>query len=171
MVWAIGILNYVLFYLGWVACIYGAAIHEPWMGYLTTLVAVPLFFYLSVHKKAVINTLIFTLMGGFILDTSFSYFKLIHYESQYYFGAPLWILCLYAIFATSIDSSLKWLQNRIWLAIPLGFISGPLSYRAAAEIGAITFLASPLLTLLLIGALWTVFLPAVFFVFNRSRLI
>lgn len=165
---AIGILNYVLFYFAWIACIYGASVQKPWMGYLSTLIAVPLFLFLSKHKKAALLTLLFTLTGGFVIDTSFKLFQLIHYESSSYFGAPLWILCLYAVFATSIDTSLKWLLNRIWLTVPLGFIAGPLSYRAAQIAGAITFLKSPVLTLLIIALSWSLFLPAVFLFFNRQ---
>ncbi|QWT21534.1 DUF2878 domain-containing protein [Bacillus sp. NP157] len=48
-------------------------------------------------------------------------------------GAPLWILALWACFATTIDRSLSFLQGRLWLAAALGAIGGPLAYLGAAR--------------------------------------
>jgi hypothetical protein len=47
-------------------------------------------------------------------------------------GAPMWILMLWACFATTINRSLAVLQRRTWLAALLGGIGAPLAYAAAA---------------------------------------
>jgi hypothetical protein len=48
-------------------------------------------------------------------------------------GAPMWILMLWACFATTINRSLAILQRRPWLAALLGGIGAPLAYAAAAN--------------------------------------
>ncbi len=54
----------------------------------------------------------------------------------------LCFLALWLLFATTLNSSLGWLQRRLRLASLLGAISGPLCYRAGEALGALQ-LGSP----------------------------
>ena len=73
------------------------------------------------------------------------------------FAAPYWIVAMWALFATTVNLSLRWLKGRLWLALILGAIGGPLAYFAGYRFGAVTFLESTTaLILLSLGwALWT----------------
>jgi hypothetical protein len=73
------------------------------------------------------------------------------------FGVPTWMVGLWGLFATTLSSSLRWLQGR-WLAASLvGAVGGALSYGAGAKLGALELPASA--SLPAIALLWALALP------------
>ena len=73
-------------------------------------------------------------------------------------GAPLWILMLWACFATTITRSLSVLRGRPWLAALAGGVGAPLAYVAAARgWGAVQVSSWP--GLAWIAACWALALP------------
>lgn len=50
---------------------------------------------------------------------------------------PLWLVGLWAAFATIIPICFRWLYNRLWLASILGAVSGTLSYVSGGKLGAL----------------------------------
>jgi hypothetical protein len=46
-------------------------------------------------------------------------------------GAPLWILALWASFSMTLNRSLAYLRDRLWLAMVFGAIGAPLAYLGA----------------------------------------
>lgn len=81
--------------------------------------------------------------------------------------APYWIVCLWALFATTLNVSMRWLSGRYLLAAVFGAIGGPLSYLAGARLGAMSFVdAVPALIALAIG--WACAMP--FLVWLAARL-
>jgi hypothetical protein len=82
--------------------------------------------------------------------------------------APLWILALWVLFATTLRESLAWLHGRWLLAAILGGAGGALSYLAAERLGACRLpdasLAVPVLAL---G--WAVITPVLLTLARRSR--
>src|SRR5262249_45045731 len=76
--------------------------------------------------------------------------------------APHWIVCLWALFATTLRSSLRWLTRNLPAAAAFGAIGGPLAYAAAARLGGLDLLRlQPALLSLACG--WAVLLPALCF--------
>jgi hypothetical protein len=71
---------------------------------------------------------------------------------------PLWILAMWVLFATALRSSLRWLQGRPALAALFGAVGGPLSYAAAARMGACRF-EQPVVSALALGVAWAVITP------------
>jgi len=72
-------------------------------------------------------------------------------------GAPLWILMLWACFATTINRSLAWLRPRPWLAAVIGAVGAPLAYLAAARgWQAVTFVEPPQRAMAWLAASWAV---------------
>lgn len=47
--------------------------------------------------------------------------------------APIWILALWATFALTFTQSLRYLQTRLWIALVLGAVGGPMAYLGAAR--------------------------------------
>ncbi|MET3650648.1 DUF2878 domain-containing protein [Dyella japonica] len=73
-------------------------------------------------------------------------------------GAPVWILMLWACFATTIPRSLSVLRSRPWLAALAGGLGAPMSYLAAARgWGAVQVSSWPGLPW--IAACWALALP------------
>lgn len=76
-------------------------------------------------------------------------------------GAPLWIITLWACFATTIDRSLRFVRAKPWAGALLGAVGGPLAYLAAARgWQAVEFTCQPVLYLGWLGVAWGVAMPA-----------
>jgi hypothetical protein len=71
---------------------------------------------------------------------------------------PWWMALLWACLACTLNHSLAWLRQRGWVAVILSAISGLLSYRAAAETGALNWSQPQLVTLTLL-IFWGGFIP------------
>ena len=69
---------------------------------------------------------------------------------------PPWLLALWVLFAIQVNVLFRWLRGRWWLAMMLGAIAGPLSFRAGAALGAahISDMAAALGVLAVGWALW-----------------
>ena len=71
---------------------------------------------------------------------------------------PLWMMALWANFATTLNLSLAGLQIRPWLAALLGLVGGPLAYSGGAGLGAMSFV-SPLPALIALALGWALLTP------------
>jgi Protein of unknown function (DUF2878) len=72
--------------------------------------------------------------------------------------APLWLSCLWPVFATTLMHAFSSLQGRPFLASVIGAVGGALSYVAGTRLTVVEF-DSPFLGPLVIGALWAVLFP------------
>ena len=50
---------------------------------------------------------------------------------------PLWLIGLWAAFATLLPICFRWLFDRLWLAAILGAVSGTVSYVSGGKLGAL----------------------------------
>ncbi|MBD9480959.1 DUF2878 domain-containing protein [Pseudoxanthomonas sp. PXM02] len=74
-------------------------------------------------------------------------------------AAP-WILALWAALAVTLTVSMHGLQRRLWLAMIVGGIGGPLAYLAAARgWGSVALVNPEWVGLLWLGSAWAVALP------------
>ena len=69
------------------------------------------------------------------------------------------MVALWAIFATTLNVSLRSLRPHRWLAALLGAIGGPVAYYAGARLGALEF-GTPAPALAAIGIGWAILTPA-----------
>jgi hypothetical protein len=73
--------------------------------------------------------------------------------------APLWLLCLWLGFASTLNHSLGWMQKRVWLASIVGAIAAPLSYFAGAQFSQSRIAEPVYLSLLIHAGLWSLLMP------------
>jgi hypothetical protein len=73
--------------------------------------------------------------------------------------APYWILAMWALFATTLNVSMRWMRGRFLVAVLMGAVGGPLSYLAGERLGAMQFM-EPMLALAGLAILWAVSMPA-----------
>ena len=138
--------NFVLFQIGWFACVLGAAKQIPWLG--VSFLAVFLVWHLNQAKQPkleLILVLIAVIIGA-IYDQIMTHFSLLTYQAHGWSTAlpAAWILALWAEFAMTLNLSLAWLKKRYLIAATFGAIGGPLAYIAAARLGAVTIDNLPL---------------------------
>jgi hypothetical protein len=145
---------------GWFACVLGAANDMPWLGPLVVLALIALHLRLSRRPGPELGLLLSAVLIGLVADSLLVFSGLVSYPSGTWIDglAPYWILAMWAIFATTLNVSMKWLRNRNAMAAALGAVGGPLAYLAGEKLGAITF-NQPLFALAALAVIWAVAMP------------
>ena len=160
--------NAMLFQIGWFACVLTASNNLAWLGSLAAagILIIHLsraFDFRMEIKTIVLITAMGTLWDSILIQTQFYQFS----HGILIAGiAPYWLIALWALFATTLNLSLRWLKHRKILASALGFIVGPVSYYAGHRLGAIEF-SNTTMTLMLTAIGWAVILPLVLMISER----
>ena len=162
------VVNFILFQMGWFACVLGAAHGQPWLG--TGIAAAIVAFH---GMRALRPTEEFKLVGiavliGLLWDSLLVMLGWVAYPTGTFLPgvAPHWILALWALFATALNVSMHWLKQRLLIAAALGAVCGPLSYWAAVRLGAATFVV-PQSAVIALAAGWALIMPALLLLSRR----
>lgn len=154
------IVNFVAYQVAWFACVLGGANALPWVGVAVTAVAVAIHLSLSPApgRDSVLILAVSTI--GALWDGLLVGVGLLEYPSGMVLPwlAPVWIVALWAGFATILPVSLRWLLGRWRLATLFGAIGGPLAYYAGMRLGAVTF-PDPVAALAALAVGWAVLTP------------
>jgi hypothetical protein len=152
--------NVVLFQIGWFACVLSAAQGQPWIGTVAAAVIVAWHVLRAAQPRQELKLIVSVVILGALWDSVLVMLGWISYTSGTLIAgaAPHWILALWALFATSLNVSMRWLKQRLLWAAVLGAISGPLSYWAAARLGAAQ-LVEPLPILVALAVGWALIMP------------
>lgn len=154
------ILNIIAFQISWFACVLGAAHGMPWLGMLVTLVAVLLHTRLQANKRNTLISIVCVTLLGSLLDQSLLSFGLSHFPAHdiHPLLLPSWMYALWLAFATTLNVSLKWMQDKPMLAVGFGVVGGPLAYLSASKLGAITF-TTPMVSYAVLALGWGLLTP------------
>jgi len=166
------ILNFLGFQLLWWVCVLSANTTAGW----AALLLVTLFTTTQLHwiegwlqalpvlLCAIVGCLFdqTMLMAGWIKFHSYS--PLGHWQPVTHI--PLWMMALWLGFASTLNISMRWLQQHLGLAGTLGAIFGPLAYLGAEQLDAVQ-LPYPFLSLLWIAIEWAVALPLLLWIRRR----
>ena len=163
------ITNLVLFQLGWFACVMGAAQGHPWAGTLVGTAIVAWHIRSAMRPMAEFNLLVQVVLIGAVWDSLLVTLGWIAYPSGTLLAgtAPHWILAMWALFATSLNVSLRWLRGRLQLAVLMGAVCGPLSYWAAVRLGAVQFV-HPAQVMVALAVGWSLIMPALMLLSQRN---
>lgn len=134
------VVNFVLFEIGWFACIIGAAKQMPWLGVATVFAIVTWHLTQAKQVEKELQLLLIALVIGGTFDQIMLNHQLISYEAHGWSSmiVPVWILALWAEFVTVLNVSLRWMKGRWLMAVLFGAIGGPLAYIGAEKLGAVT---------------------------------
>jgi uncharacterized membrane protein YadS len=80
---------------------------------------------------------------------------------------PVWLACIWVVFATSLCHSLQWLQQRLLLACVLGAIAGPSSYLGGAALAGVEIAEPRLLSFAVIALAWAIIMPIILMLARR----
>ena len=163
------ITNFVLFQLGWFACVLGAAQGYPWAGTLVAVAIVAWHIRSAARPAAEVSLLVQVVLIGAVWDSLLVMLGWIAYPSGTLLTgtAPHWILALWALFATSLNVSMRWLKGRWLLAALMGGVCGPLSYWAAVRLGAVQFV-HPAQVIVALAVGWALIMPALMLLSQRN---
>lgn len=154
------LINFFGFQLGWFACVISASAGQPWIGVLAVAAAVWLHLSLSNHPARELKLILSAMLLGLVIDSLLLASGYLDYPNGFWLPglAPYWIVAMWALFATTLNVSMKWMHGRIVVAVLMGSIGGPLSYLAGQKLGAIT-LIEPVHALLALAAAWGLAMP------------
>ncbi len=152
------IINAVLFQIGWLACVLGG-------NYIALAVtALILFVHLtwigSWHKEK--QLLAITFLLGCAIDSFLGNLNILQFSSQPNDTGrllPIWLACLWLVFATTLRHSLDWSRTHRLLGALLGFFGGPLSYLAGSNLAGVSLAQPTWQTLSILAVIWAVNVP------------
>ena len=146
--------NAVLFQCGWFACVLGG--DSPWLLVGVAVLAVHLLWISSWSEEGQV-ILAVTLLGT-VVDTALRALGVFHFSLP---GplAPLWLILLWALLATTLRHCLAWSAQPWWRASLLGAVGGPLSYYAGSQLAGVSFGYGTLSTVIGLALLWGMIFP------------
>jgi hypothetical protein len=151
--------NFIGFQIGWFACVVGAAQGYPLVAVAVASIIVILHLLRDNNLYSELCLIISAVFIGIIWESLLLASGWLAYASSGSANiAPIWLVAMWALFATTINHSMAWLKNRYFLALLLGAVFGPLAFIAGENLGAVVFLDRTVaLTLLAVG--WAVLMP------------
>ena len=153
------VLNMALFQLGWWCAVLGAAHQHVLLG--PCVIALVLLLYIVPNRRRVqaLALVLVALALGAAGEVSLRALGMTAFPPgpPSIAGVPVWMIALWGLFATTLTSSLRWLQGRWLLGSLVGAVGGSLSYVAGAKLGALDLPASA--SLWVIALLWALALP------------
>jgi hypothetical protein len=154
-------INFGGFKLAWLACVAAAGAGQALAGSAAVLVAVLLHLRLTPTPRGEATLIAAAVVAGLAWDSTLVALGLFRYPSGTVIDgfAPHWILAMWALLATTLNVSMRWLHGRPWSAAAFGALGGPLAYWAGARLGAVEIPdAASALLVQAIG--WAVMMPA-----------
>jgi hypothetical protein len=138
-------LNILGFQTAWWACIAGVGrgLEIPALLYGLVLAGLHLRFAHQPQQEAKLAAL--AMLVGMAADTLLQTTSVISFYG-WALGplSPFWLWLLWALFAMTLNTSLKFLQSHtLWLSAAAGLVFGPLTYYAGAQLGAASFDSTP----------------------------
>ncbi len=138
-------LNILGFQTAWWACIAGVGrgLEIPALVYGLVLAGLHLRFAHQPQQEAKLAAL--ALLLGMAADTLLQTTSVISFYGWALEPlSPFWLWLLWALFAMTLNTSLKFLQSHtLWLSVAAGLVFGPLTYYAGAQLGAASFDNTP----------------------------
>ncbi|HET6554305.1 MAG TPA: DUF2878 domain-containing protein [Dyella sp.] len=165
-------LNLLGYQCVWFLLVRGASTGRLWLPLLAGALFVLTQLATAAHVRRELRLLVGALLIGGIVDGVAAATGWLRYATPSpawpAHGAPVWILMLWACFATTLNRSLAVLRSRLWLAALLGGFGAPLAYLAAARgWGAVQL--SPWPGMAWIAACWALALPMLLIVNQHGR--
>ena len=154
------IFSAILFRLAWIGCIVAAA--QGMARLALVLVALVLAMHLrrAVAPRRAAALLVAAGLLGAAWENLLSLTGLVTYASASpaLGAAPLWIVGIWVLFATTFNNEFRWLRRRRLLAALVGALVGPCAFLLGQQLNALTFSGTvPALAVIAVG--WSVMMP------------
>lgn len=153
--------NYLLYQSGWFAAVLGAGAGYAWAGSAAAALLLAVHLGLATRRADEAWLACAVAAMGVAVDTLQVSVGTLRFSAGLLDPAlpPVWLVLLWAQFATTLHFSLSWLLRDWKRAALFGAVGGPIAFAAGARLGAV-HLADPVWhTLLLLSASWAIALP------------
>lgn len=157
------LLNALVFQIGWFLCVLGGNL----VATIYTALALVFHHYFIFSRPRQWIVLFAVATIGCLVDIALVKGGIITFADADILGIPLWLVCLWILFATTFEHCLGWLRRHPWLAMVLAAVLGPSSYWFGAGLSGAT-ISPPLETSLAIMAMaWALLFPAGIYFANQ----
>ena len=155
------LINFILFQLGWFACVLGGAWGYPIRGALLALMLVGVHLLLTGVWCRELRLVIAACVLGVTVDSLQQAAGIFAFTQSpgWPLWLPPWVFVIWAQFATLFHYALRWLAGRYLLAAVFGGVGGPLAYWAGIRLGAATFGPEPVLSVACLAMTWALVTP------------
>ncbi len=155
------VMNFILFQLGWFACVLGAARGWSREGALLALAIVAGYVARAARPGRELALVAAAVALGALADSLLASSGWLRYAGAAPVDgfAPWWILALWALFAITLNVSMRTLRGRPALGALLGVVGGPLAYLGGEKLGAVA-IAQPLPALVALAIVWALAAPS-----------
>lgn len=162
------VVNFLAFQLGWFGCVICAANALPLAGLAIAAGVVGWHLWQSPRPGAESALVAAAVLCGLLFDSLLVGSGWLRYPSGVWLpgAAPYWILAMWAMFATTLNVSMRWMRGRLSLAALLGGVFGPLSYQAGARLGGLEFLDEGR-AMVALAAVWAIAMPVLVILARR----
>ena len=161
------IINIVGFYTGWWGCILGSSNGLPYIGPSLMLLFIIFHGAFFIKNNRELQFILVIGVIGTIVDSGLVLSKYFVYAGSYAENlpiAPLWITAMWAGFAATVNHSMVFFQKKWALMIIAGGVFGPAAYFTGKGFEAIYFELGNLSSALIIGVVWGISMPMVFYI-------
>lgn len=162
-------LNFLLYQIGWLSCVLGAAWGYPGCGMSIACCLLAVHFALATDRLTQWRLLLVAAAVGLLVDS------LLLWAGAFVFPSgvivpwlpPPWMTVLWVQFATTFHYSLQWMSRRYALSACFGLLGAPLAFFAGEKLGAVEFLAPRATHYGMLALLWSVAVPLLIRVSDR----
>lgn len=154
------LLNIAVYQIVWFACVASAASGHAPVGIAVAAAAVALHLALARVPLRELRLIAFAAVLGGAFESLLVASGWVRMDADLLVAGvvPLWMVALWAAFATTLNVSLRALRSRYLLGAVLAGTGAPLAYYAGARLGALEW-THALPAALMIAAGWAVLLP------------
>ncbi len=162
------VFNLALFKAGWLAVVLFAAANLPVAGAAAAFGVVVVHLLRSPDRRAELVLIVVSALIGFTWESFLVLADVLQYGTRSIVpgAAPVWIVAMWMLFATTLNVGMRWLRKHVAVAVIAGLIGGPMSFLAGQSAGAVT-LSEPVYSVIIIGLGWALLLPALVQVASR----
>jgi hypothetical protein len=131
--------NAVLYQAGWFACVLGAAHGRPWIGAVAALAIVAWHLARASDPRRELALVAASAIVGLAFETALVQSGWVRFPNGVLLEgtAAYWMVALWALFATTLNVSLRSFRARPGLGAALGALGAPAAYYAGARLGAL----------------------------------
>jgi hypothetical protein len=157
------ILNLAVFQTGWIVCVVGGNLYAL----VYTAIALLIHHRYVLEKNSEWQLIAMVTVIGSLWDILMTIGGIVHYPDSGLAGIPIWLICLWALFATTFMHALSWLNRYLWIAAVFAAVLGPASYWFGSQLSDAYF-GTPILTSLVVMAVgWSTLFPAGIYLTRR----
>ena len=162
------LVNFIGFQVGWFACVLGAANDKELLGMIIALGVIIYHVINQGDSRKELKLVLVAVAIGLFWETWVLNLDILRYPShpETLFWAPIWLIMMWALFATTINLSMGWLKGRWFLSVFMGAVFGPLAFIGGERLGAVVFLDSTL-SIITLSVGWGLLMPLLLWIAER----